>query len=776
MTVRIARVDGSGYSPVGGDQAYWLRTYPQLDQLIRQHLPSITASLLARPKSEPDSRVVEWYSELEGQPVPLASLAPNEQSEVRRRLTDRLSSLSRLANNLPRIDPTSADLAQALKQALNYPGDLTVYVLGGQPVITYWGHIDPNAVAPDRIALPIAPEDPGKKPTFAPSGIRSRLTPFRIILATLALLGITVWFLLAIVVPRMFDGARGDCARLRSWEHTFGGRLASLFGLAQIQEDLDAGLYRCMANDLRADFRQRLAAADGDCAKLAQLERPLTEKVRAVPELDRIEAELNTRLQACAKRALIAGFRQQLADAQGDCPKLKSLESPLAEKSRTVVELAPLRAELSAALQECEKQALIAGFRQQLVAALGNCEELRALRAALSAKSQSVPELLTLKIKLDEALKPCIENDLVASFERRLTAAEGNCGRMKALQQPLTRKSRTIPVLLTLKNRLDTSLRRCEATRLLADFEKHFAAAQGDCRRLEALKRPLSEKSRSMPELKSLSNRLDSALHACTKKRIAKVTEPPHETKITAPPAAAANPSRDPAQLCPGERPKELAPEFVLVFDASGSMDKSIARDDRSERILERLVRGLPVFGDAFRAMERIRRPELKRRRIDAAKQAAGNVIAELPSDVDIGLVVLRDCPAATKVGFYPPAQRGRLQGQIASIHPRGGTPLANAVGKAGEMVDGVDRQALMVVISDGQESCGANPCAVGRRISRAKPKLKINVVDILGTGAGTCLAQATGGRVFTAQNANEIKMMLERAASDVKVPAHCRR
>ncbi len=775
MTVRIARIEAAAYSPVGGDQARWLRTYSQLDQLIRRHLPAVTASLLARPKVEPDSPIIEWYSDLGGQPIPLASLAPKEQAKVRRRLNDRLSSLARLAENLPRIDPASAELAQALKEALNYPGDAAVYVLNGQPVITYWGHIDPHAAPADRVVIPTGADVPEGKSRIAPAGIRSRLTPLRITLAVLALLAGGLWFLLSVGVPELFDGVRSDCVQLRSWEHTFGGRLASWFGLAHIQKELHTGLYRCMVNDLQAEFRQRLGAADGDCAQLAELEQPLTEQARTVPELNGIKDELGRRLQECAKRALIADFQQQLANAQGDCPRLKSLESPLAEKSRTVLELEPLRAKLAAALQECAKRALIAGFRQRLTAALGHCEQLRALRLPLVAKSQSVPELTGLVVELDEALKPCIEDEIVALFEQRLAAAAGSCSRMQALQPPLAEKSRSIPALLTLQNRLDASLRSCETTRLLADFEKYFAAARGDCRRLNALKRPLAEKRRSVPELKSLSNRLDAAIRTCAKKKITRAPKLPRQAKTTVPTASARQPSADPAKLCPGERPKELAPQVVLVFDASGSMGKPIAQDADSEQILEQLVRGLPVFGDVFRGMERLRRPEFKRRRIDAAKQAAGKVIAELPSDIDIGLVVLRDCPAATKVGFYPPAQRRRLQRQIAAIHPLGGTPLGDAVAKAGEMINGVDRQALMVVISDGQESCGVNPCAIGRRISRVKPKLTINVVDILGTGAGTCLAQVTGGRVFTAQNANEIKTMLKRATADVQVPAHCR-
>jgi hypothetical protein len=60
--------------------------------------------------------------------------------------------------------------------------------------------------------------------------------------------------------------------------------------------------------------------------------------------------------------------------------------------------------------------------------------------------------------------------------------------------------------------------------------------------------------------------------------------------------------------------------------------------------------------------------------------------------------------------------------------------------------------------------------------LKRAKPHLKINVVDITGTGAGNCVAQATGGKVYTARNADEVVAMTERAAREAMGPEGCKR
>ena len=138
------------------------------------------------------------------------------------------------------------------------------------------------------------------------------------------------------------------------------------------------------------------------------------------------------------------------------------------------------------------------------------------------------------------------------------------------------------------------------------------------------------------------------------------------------------------------------------------------------------------------------------------------------------GLVLVGSCPAAQSYGFFAPGRRSELQRSISSIQPKQGTPLADGVLKAGQLVDGVNKESTILVVSDGEESCEGNPCAVANALARSKPNLTINVVDILGTGAGNCLASATGGKVYTAKNADDVLKMATEAARDVLGPEHC--
>lgn len=211
---------------------------------------------------------------------------------------------------------------------------------------------------------------------------------------------------------------------------------------------------------------------------------------------------------------------------------------------------------------------------------------------------------------------------------------------------------------------------------------------------------------------------------------------------------------------CPGVRSASLAPEVVIVFDASGSMELSLLNNAQENE------RGLHQDPD----------PRLYRepRRITAARRAAMTAIKQLPGDMRTGLVLVENCPQARSAGFFSPTQRKALLQRIEAINPVGKTPLADGLSKAAQMVDGVNREALILLISDGDETCHGDPCAVATQLARSKPLLKVNVVDILGTGAGNCVAKATGGKVFTADTVEDVSRMTQQAIQDY-VPKGCR-
>ncbi len=250
---------------------------------------------------------------------------------------------------------------------------------------------------------------------------------------------------------------------------------------------------------------------------------------------------------------------------------------------------------------------------------------------------------------------------------------------------------------------------------------------------------------------------------------------PPPKPKPVAKPPATIDTAKN---LCPADRPPALAPEMVVVFDASGSMMININATRQEEMWAFSVLNRGPLAMQFLSPQERRKFEQLisQPTRMVTAQQATINVLQRLPSDVNTGLVVVDACPVSRNLGRYAPAQRSQMIQQLRGLSPRQGTPLADGILEAGRLVDGVNRESTILLVSDGGESCGGDPCMVARELARQKPHLKINVVDIGGSGAAACVAQATGGKVYTVSNISELKVGLDRAAQDALGPSHCKK
>ena len=252
------------------------------------------------------------------------------------------------------------------------------------------------------------------------------------------------------------------------------------------------------------------------------------------------------------------------------------------------------------------------------------------------------------------------------------------------------------------------------------------------------------------------------------------VPPPPKPKPVVKPPATISSAKN----LCPEDRPAALAPEMIVVFDASGSMMVNIEASLEDEQwLFGKLNRG-PFAMKNLSGQDRQRFEYLTRQptRMATAQQATIDVLKRLPSDTGSGLVVVDNCPTANNIGRFGPSERGAMINQLRGLSPRQGTPLADGILEAGKLVDGVTKESTILLVSDGGESCGGDPCMVARNLARQKPHLKINVVDIGGTGAATCVAAATGGKVYSVSSIAELNAGMNQAAKDVLGPSTCKK
>ena len=226
------------------------------------------------------------------------------------------------------------------------------------------------------------------------------------------------------------------------------------------------------------------------------------------------------------------------------------------------------------------------------------------------------------------------------------------------------------------------------------------------------------------------------------------------------------------APSCPAPRRAGApAPEVTLVVDGAMSMNMPSGLSAAHEDGLNaRNKRGDRSAAGEIKTLAQSPGPK----RLDDVKQAALQVIPQLPSEVRVGFIVFDDCRAVQDFGFFGAGDRPRLLGLIQGKVARGGTPLARAIETAGNSLRSPN--GVIVVFSDGKDTCGGNVCAVAQRLHATKPGVRAHLIDIAGSaGESTCLATITGGKVYTATSAQATLDALTDATDSVQVPPNCR-
>ena len=75
------------------------------------------------------------------------------------------------------------------------------------------------------------------------------------------------------------------------------------------------------------------------------------------------------------------------------------------------------------------------------------------------------------------------------------------------------------------------------------------------------------------------------------------------------------------------------------------------------------------------------------------------------------------------------------------------------------------DTRQAIVLLSDGQDSCGGDPCAAARSLKRRYPNVYISVISISRDSAAVrCVADETDGNFLESQNAGDIHSLLRQA------------
>jgi Ca-activated chloride channel family protein len=166
--------------------------------------------------------------------------------------------------------------------------------------------------------------------------------------------------------------------------------------------------------------------------------------------------------------------------------------------------------------------------------------------------------------------------------------------------------------------------------------------------------------------------------------------------------------------------------------------------------------------------------------RITIAKETLASLLEETPANVRSGVTVYGhrrrgDCADIEEIialGPMDAASKARAQERIRFISARGKTPITDSIQLTIDRLRQEEGESTIVLVSDGLESCGKDPCALTQKLKASGIKF---VMHVVGFGLMdhqveklSCIADAGGGAYFTADNAGELLDALKTVKQSV--------
>jgi len=173
-------------------------------------------------------------------------------------------------------------------------------------------------------------------------------------------------------------------------------------------------------------------------------------------------------------------------------------------------------------------------------------------------------------------------------------------------------------------------------------------------------------------------------------------------------------------------------------------------------------------------------------RRIDDARAALEDAMPQIAPFRRIGLMTYGPGPENSCDGinlkFGPVSNAAEpVMDAIALLDPNGLTPLTEAVRAAAEVLNYRTDPGVVVLVTDGNETCGGAPCTLGAELAATAANLTVHVigfrfvtdrfafdspdVDLFpdGVSVAKCLSDSTGGMYVSTHTIVELSDALRR-------------
>jgi Ca-activated chloride channel family protein len=182
--------------------------------------------------------------------------------------------------------------------------------------------------------------------------------------------------------------------------------------------------------------------------------------------------------------------------------------------------------------------------------------------------------------------------------------------------------------------------------------------------------------------------------------------------------------------------------DAMIVFDASGSMAGT-----------ENFDIGSPVT------------------RIDEVRSALASVLPSATQWRRVGLITFGPGPynqCNVQLNLEPTADAASaIMRAVNALNPAGRTPLTSAVQQAANVLDFRHKPGIIVVVTDGDETCNGSPCELGKQLHVEAEDLTIHIIGFrvesvswMGEQSITkakCLAEQNNGLYISAKTKEDL-------------------
>ncbi len=163
--------------------------------------------------------------------------------------------------------------------------------------------------------------------------------------------------------------------------------------------------------------------------------------------------------------------------------------------------------------------------------------------------------------------------------------------------------------------------------------------------------------------------------------------------------------------------------------------------------------------------------------KMQVAQGAVAQLVDKWDKSVPLGLTVYGGdtgtCSDIRSVIPVGPVDSASFMSAVNALVPRGSTPLTDAVIAAAEQLDYENNQATVILVSDGLETCSADPCEMATALEQKGIDLTVHVVgfgvDPAEAATLSCIAQNTGGQYKSADDAASLSEALTGIVKEVE-------